>query len=307
MQPFNHSQQQAFRYFDSDMAKKRPLVVSFRRIQKMTPNNLESCGSVSICDIHRVDSKTRESELMTMKIMSKYGANFSRSTAGKKNLCHENHSYRNISSMDKQRPQLDSLFHENIFSPTPAEKGCVFPKEKFYGNAKLLLTVNDDILRKALNDQHEDPYDRYIDMKRNSNRNIYSMSHFIKDDTRCNYRPKLKSYQHPTITSLTAGNEMINEDMRTSKAAEVKNHFLWNEDDIKQSMGGNLITENDKPQSEKILENGTTPKALQTIPKSSSADTPLKKLPAFKEHLENDETFGNIQKSVSMLSFIDVG
>jgi hypothetical protein len=307
MQPFNnHSQQLPFRYFDSDMAKKRPLVVSFRRIQKMTPNNLDTCGSVSICDIHRLDTKVRDNnELMTMKIMSKYGANFSCSTNGRKG-CQESQSYRNFPSMDKQR-QLDSLFDENLYDGNVSDKGLVFPKEKFYGNAKLLVTVKDDMLRKAIvDDFDEDPYDRYISMKHKSHRRYFS-SHIAstKEGAAKNdgEKPKFRSSQFETITSSASDNKMIDGAVKGCRATEVENHFLWGEEDIERRICEKMIAGKDKRQCLRF-ESRTNVRAFKGLPKSSSADIPLKKLSTFKEQSENGKAYGTMQKSVSMLSFI---
>lgn len=306
MQPFNsHSQQLPFRYVDSDMAKKRPLVVSFRRIQKMTPNSLDTCGSVSICDIHRLDTKVRNNnELMTMKIMSKYGANFSCSANSRKE-CLESQSYRNFATMDKQR-QLDSLFDENLFDGNVPDKASVFPKEKFYGNAKLLMTVkDDDMLRKSIADDFdEDPYDRYISMKHNSHRWFTSHNVSAKDSAKQHdVRPKFRGSQLETITSSASDNKMIDgkNGVKKCKATEVRNHFLWSEEEIaERRICEKLITAKDKRRST------VNPRVCGGLPKSSSADIPLKKLSAFKEQLESGETLGTMQKSVSLLSFINV-
>lgn len=79
IQPFSASsnQQMAFRYFDS----KRPLVVSFRRANKMTQGNftLEHCRSVG--DFQRVDKccisngknkRNSSHDKISLKALSKY-------------------------------------------------------------------------------------------------------------------------------------------------------------------------------------------------------------------------------------------
>lgn len=98
MQPFPNNQQQIpFRYFDSDMAKKRPLVVSFRRIHKMTTNNdinngnsngngnisdaITTADIVSICDIHRIKENKNESLMAMRKLSSKQALRQSRVSA----------------------------------------------------------------------------------------------------------------------------------------------------------------------------------------------------------------------------------
>lgn len=82
MQPYANGQQIPFRYFDSELVKKRPLVVSFRRIHKMTTNNgcnndgsgnfsasIATTDIVSICDIHR-DTNSSKANLMGMRKLS---------------------------------------------------------------------------------------------------------------------------------------------------------------------------------------------------------------------------------------------
>lgn len=181
MQPFGHSQQLPFRYFDSDMAKKRPLVVSFRRIQKMAPSHSDKCDSVSICDIHRVDTKPRDNnEIMTMKIISKYGSNASRIAMQRQTTCNESQFCRNFSLSDKQKLQLESLYDENVCDSVAPDKGFVYPKEKFYGNAKILLTMNNDALRKDIIDCDEGSFDRTFDNE-HTRWNVSQRHHLTKD------------------------------------------------------------------------------------------------------------------------------
>lgn len=132
MQPFstNQSHQQTFRYFSDS---KRPLVVSFRRVNKVKlPNasekNSERCNS--ICDIHRVVECDGNDSKMSLK-----NRRFS--------------SYKIDSQMfhvdmSRQRPHFDN---EDEESPQRDKRTITYPKEKFHGNAKLLFTINDDILK----------------------------------------------------------------------------------------------------------------------------------------------------------------
>lgn len=310
MQPFNHSQQLPFRYFDSDMARKRPLVVSFRRIQKMTPNNLDNCSSVSICDIHRLDTKMRDNnEVMTMKIMSKYGSNPTRITMQRKGFCNESQSCRNFSSHDKQKSQLDSLFDENVFDPNHTDRGCAFPKEKFYGNAKLLLTMNDDILRKAIIDCDEDSYNQHVDVKHNAHRNLASTHYLTKDKTRYKNRSYFKNdvdqNRLQTITSTAADNRMIGAIWKTRRDCDVKNGFLSElGTESKHRAYETLITARHKQPRQNWMEYETIELRNKTIGKSSSVPTfyPLNKLSTCAERSKRGKAPERIQKSVSMLS-----
>lgn len=129
MQPFStQNHQQTFRYFSDS---KRPLVVSFRRVNKVKlPNALEKsidrCNS--ICDIHRVV----EFDENKMSMKSRY--------------CRRLSPYKFDSHIDmRQRTQFDNDSDE---SPHRENKiSITYPKEKFHGNAKLLFTINDDILK----------------------------------------------------------------------------------------------------------------------------------------------------------------
>lgn len=132
MQPYS-SQNQTFRYFDS----KRPLVVSFRRINKVTlPNNpsnsAERCNS--FCDIHRIDLNRVGDNKITMT--SKYFHRLAPSSANHSQSC------RNFNGIDSRKSYI-----EKNESPQRDKITITYPKEKFHGNAKLLFTINDDILR----------------------------------------------------------------------------------------------------------------------------------------------------------------
>lgn len=295
MQPFNHSQQLPFRYFDSDMAKKRPLVVSFRRIQKMTPSNFDHCNSVSICDIHRLDTKLRDNnEVMTMKIMSKYGSNAMR--AMQKNVhCSDNQSCRNLQSYDKSK----SLYDESAFERNHVDKGCVFPKEKFYGNAKLLLNVNDDILRKAIIDYDKDSHELDADSKMPKSQRNVSTNHLTKDKTghksRLTFKSDMKKRPNPTVTS-SADTKMIDEAARYHQRDEMKNHFLSDDDDCR-------LRNFETAKSQSPSENETARKLSWKMSKSSSAPTVFqtKKLSVCMQRMENEKAFERA-KHVSMLN-----
>lgn len=74
MQPSLGNQQQIpFRYFDSDMMRKRPLVVSFRRVQKMKPMAVDENSSyIDFCDIHRLKELNNESKLKRTSQVSRH-------------------------------------------------------------------------------------------------------------------------------------------------------------------------------------------------------------------------------------------
>lgn len=302
MQPFNHSQQLPFRYFDSDMARKRPLVVSFRRIQKMTPHNLDGCNSVSICDIHRLDTKIRDNnEVMTMKIMSKYGAANTRlGFAMQRNR--ESQSCRNFASNDRQKSQLDSLFDDNDISAP--DKGSVFPKEKFYGNAKLMLTMNDDILRKAVIDCDDD--DGRLGTKSISYRSNAPPNHLSKEDVKFRSRLLFKSgidhNRHPTNSS---DNRMIDEAAKYHKGIVTENNFSSRREEYECKSYGAMMNARDKRRYQSSTENETSMKAFGTIGKSSSSPTSFG---IARQKHKNDETEESlkaprkIQKSVSLLN-----
>jgi hypothetical protein len=269
VQPFSsHSQQLPLRYIDSDMAKKRPFVISFRRIQKMTPNGLD--GSVSICDIHRQDTKMKNNN---EKKRQHYGANFSCSVNGR-NDCQESQSYRSFAIM-KRQSRVDSIFNENVFDENVPEKSSVLPKEKFYGNAKLLMKMKEDImLRKSIPIYFDDdPFEQYISEKHNPPRWFTSHKVTIKDSTKHQESGTLK-YE---------GSQL--------EPAEQK--------PIEPRMCEKFIIEKYKRRTR------SNTKASRGLPKSSSADILLKKLSTFKERSETEKTLRTMQKSVSLVSFSD--
>jgi hypothetical protein len=285
MQPFSN-QQLPFRYFDSDMAKKRPLVVSFRRIQKMTPNKLENCDSVSICDIHRM----KDTEAVTMKMMSKCGTNQWRIAMQKSGHCKESQSCRNFLSTDNQKSQLDSLFDEKTYDKSHNDKGAVFPKEKFYGNAKLLLTMNDDILRTSIIDCN-DSYSHT-----NSHRNSFSIRHLNENKRgKKKFLFRSRNQKLQTITSIPDDGSMIDENPRSRRA--LGNGYVKDENRFFET----LIVSNDKKQRE----NETAEDYRGKLNKSSSAPsifTSTRPLGNGKsEKFESSKASFVLPKSVSML------
>lgn len=301
MQPFSN-QQLPFRYFDSDMAKKRPLVVSFRRIQKMTPNNFDNCDSVSICDIHRLDTRMKDSnEATTMKTMSKNSTSQWRSAMQKSGYCMDSQSCRNFASNDKQKTQLNSLFDEKIYDKSHSDKGCVFPKEKFYGNAKLLLTMNDDILRTSIIDCDEDSFGQRVD---NSHQNSLSTRYMRKDGRKNKNRFPFNNDREQklqTISSTPDDNKMIDEAGKNLKGLSMKNEFLTqtNENRISES----LIITSDKQRNRNCKENETQYEAFGKLSKSSSAPSIFlqTKLSSFSGKPEDVKASFHIPKSASML------
>lgn len=301
MQPFSN-QQLPFRYFDSDMAKKRPLVVSFRRIQKMTPNNFDNCDSVSICDIHRLDTRMKDNnEATTMKMTSKNETNQWRISMQKSGYCMDSQSCRNFASNDKQKTQLDSLFDEKNFDKSHYDKGCVFPKEKFYGNAKLLLTMNDDILRTSIIDCDKDSFGQRVD---NSHQNSLSTRHWKRDGRKNKKRFPFNSDREQklqTISSTPDDNKMIDEAERKLKGVSMKNEFLspTNENRISES----LIITSDKQRDKRRMENETRNEAFGKLNKSSSAPSIFlqTKLSPFSGKPEDVKASFHIPKSASML------
>lgn len=132
MQPFSTHQnhQQTFRYFSDS---KRPLVVSFRRVNKVIlPNALEKSSDRcnSICDIHRVIECDGNEGKMSLKNRQQ-GHRFS--------------SYKIDSQVDmRHKTHFDN---EDEESPQRDKRTITYPKEKFHGNSKLLFAINDDILK----------------------------------------------------------------------------------------------------------------------------------------------------------------
>lgn len=293
MQPFGHSQQLPFRYFDSDMAKKRPLVVSFRRIQKMTPSHSDKCDSVSICDIHRLDTKARDNnELMTMKIVSKHGSNPSRMAMQRRTTCNENQSCRNFSSSDKQKLQLESLYDRNVCDPITSDKSIVYPKEKFYGNAKILLTMNNDVLRKDIIDCDDDSFDRPCDNEL-TRWNVSQRHHLTKD--RCGRTFKTKEGKSQVKYN---DSQMIDGFV---KADERQSNFLSTNWDAHSNL---YKTNRNKQQRTSNAENETRKLTWKSIPKSSSTTMiyHLKKLSTGKDKSFGPKAPSKPNKSVSLLS-----
>ena len=294
MQPFSN-QQLPFRYFDSDMAKKRPLVVSFRRIQKLTPN-VDSCDSVSICDIHRHDTRMNDdNEAMNMKMKSKYGTNQWRIAMQKSGHCRESQSCRNFSSNDKQKSQLDSLFDENIYNKSHNDKGSIFPKEKFYGNAKLLLTMNDDILRTSVIDCDENSQAQNKEKAKELRRNSFTIHHF-KDKKRDKNKFLFKSIRKQklqTITSMPDDNMMIDEDAKNHR--EMSNNTTKDENRYFET----LI---DKQRGKKRAGNETPEEAFGKFRSSSAPSIFLQtKLSSISGKSESSKASFLLPKSVSML------
>lgn len=192
MQPFNN-QHQTFRYFDS----KRPLVVSFRRVNKVTlpnnpPSSIDRCNS--ICDIHRIDlNKFSDGRRMKSKFyhrFSTYGTSHSQSC-------------RNFNAIDNRQK---AHFDKNG-SPQRDKITITYPKEKFHGNAKLLFTINDDILR---HNQHW--YNTAADLNNSEtpqrilqNRKAFYRHELIKSDNlrEVNLKPTLKSTSTPSLLKLS--------------------------------------------------------------------------------------------------------
>lgn len=281
------------------MARKRPLVVSFRRIQKMTPNNLDNCNSVSICDIHRLDTKLRDNnEILTMKIMSKYGSNPTRIAMQKNVHCGDNQSCRNFQSHEKHKTHMDSLYDESDFEPNHTDKGCVFPKEKFYGNAKLLLTVNDDVLRKAIIDYDKDTRDSYADSRHTKSQRNVSSKDKTTSRNRLTFKSDMKKRMQATSPS-SDDNKVIDESSRYHRGTEMKNHFLLRDKDCRQRFFESAITAG----GGNSMENGTSENTLTKMNKSSSAPTVFqaKKLSSGTQWKENGKAHDK-SKHVSMLS-----
>ena len=311
MQPFSHNQQLPFRYFDSDMAKKRPLVVSFRRIQKMTPHTLDSCESaVSICDIHRLDFKPRDSsEVATMKIISKYNSKPLRVGMQKKGFkdLKESQSCRTFLMRDKQKPQPTSLFDEHVYDLTnkASDKGCVFPKEKFYGNAKILLTMNNDILRKDVIDCDEESFERRVDRDFCAGWGISHRHNLTMGENRKKQQRHWKSRMEKNEVILD-DNEMIDGWGKFYKTDKRSSYSLSRDWDHEHDLYKSLMTSHDT-KSSNIVESETRARSLdkkRTIPKSFSTSTfyTLKKLSSGRNKMENGKAPLKAQKSVSMLS-----
>lgn len=185
MQPFN-SHQQTFRYFSESQ---RPFVVSFKRINKVTlPNNnnsslIDRCSS--ICDIHRheLDAKNRHCKR-------------------KKNPYKQNgsQSCRNFNYIDGK---VKAHFDNEEESPQHDRDRITitYPKEKFHGNAKLLLTINadDDVLkfnRYSINTEAA-PNLYFTTSERNRN-----FLHYLNNDITTMVRKMNKSTSTPILNKL---------------------------------------------------------------------------------------------------------
>ncbi|CAO1426919.1 unnamed protein product [Diamesa serratosioi] len=185
VQPFNQNQH-SFRYLDSDLARRRPLVVSFRRIHKIQKQQIDRCSSN--CDVHHMDMKVKRTcsndniGCITTKSFPKYNNNNNNininntTTAStiiqlKTGFCGEinsNYSCRNV-DLDRKsiahgkhsthfRTYLDNKQSDLSEGITMLEEKYVFPKEKYYGNAKL-QAMDDDHLRKSVIDCDEEELD----------------------------------------------------------------------------------------------------------------------------------------------------
>lgn len=310
MQPFNHSQQLPFRYFDSDMAKKRPLVVSFRRIQKMTPNNLENNSetSVSICDIHRLDKKLKDNNDVKCG-MSRYNSNPVRIAMQKKGQ-----SCRSFTSNDKQKFQLDSLYDESFYDSKPSDKGCVFPKEKFYGNAKLLLTMNDGISRKTIIDSEKDSHSQLLAMKSKILHDFDSVHHLTDNDVTYNFGLPSKLIPEKgkqQVIKLTTAN--INKAEKNHKGDEEKEELSFDRRKIIHGLNSAMPKKTKNHRSKEATSDDETLNTMncKRLEKLKSFSAPsvcaLQKLEAFVEHeeleqIENGESSMKMKKFVSMLS-----
>ncbi|CRK94983.1 CLUMA_CG008471, isoform A [Clunio marinus] len=305
MQPFNQSQQLPFRYFDSARARKRPLVVSFKRIHKMTPTNPDSCNSVSICDIHRTDIQLKEhndNNVMTTRIKSKYGANPSRLTMHRQTCNSEGQTTSNF----PRTSRFDSLYSEKVLDRNNSDKGCIFPKEKFYGNAKLLLTINDDILRKTVIDC-EDCFDHDGNMKTNRLKNLLPTHHLLMDKVENNKNKYFRKIEierrkrNESISSIaTDDSEMIDDCIQICKANALRNNFLSRQEETRSRLKPTAFLKSTEQNGNEISENETDLKAFGKLNKSLSTPS-IYPYESFKEQEDNYKAFKEIQKSVSMV------
>lgn len=232
-----------------------------------------------------------------MKIMSKYGATPLRCSLLRKGVGGENQSCRSQSPHDTQNSRLDSLFDERAFEASTSDKACVFPKEKFYGNAQLLLTMNDDVLRKTVIDCDDDSYGRLVDAKYNSHRNLPSTHRLTKNAERQRHRFSFKSVSEFTKPSSAPAddNKMIDDDRNNCKAAAMtESDFLSNRERNELS---------NESSAEERMESETPSKAFA---KSSSFPVSFQvaqySLCKGLERAENLKARGKIRKSVSTLS-----
>lgn len=193
MQPYS-TQNQTFRYFDS----KRPLVVSFRRVNKVTlPNNpqnsVDRCNS--ICDIHRIDLNKFADNKMLLK--SKYFQRLSPYETSQ--------SCRNFNRIESERKN-----HFDTVEILQRDKVAIkYPKEKFHGNAKLIFALNEDILRhnqhwhNSVNFYNPGTSSRTMPKKRNLDQNEKIKTEFSRDDLRViKLKPPHKSTSTPSLVKL---------------------------------------------------------------------------------------------------------
>lgn len=210
MQPYSTHNQQ-FRYFDS----KRPLVVSFRRINKMNQNNLtlEHCNSIN--DFHRIDiggcgtnnvlicgKDSGNHDRATVKSLPKFNShNNIRNGMAKCNNSHtENQSCRNFNYVDKHKAHFETQYDDDDDDDDDTcdrNPTITYPKEKFYGNAKLKnngngssnCNNNEDILwrKHPIIDSREDEYNTAF-----SNNNMTSRKLMNKNRKTDQYQNLLK-------------------------------------------------------------------------------------------------------------------
>lgn len=153
-QPIN---QHSFRYLDSDMAKKRPLVVSFRhsRANKGQKPFQQYCTNFSCSDSGPIKSAFSNSHIngssrpviITPTLKKK---KFPQIINFEKELCNELISAYNRRNFDSYENSYENSLrncpcvdYPDLY-PTDTNK-YIYPKEKYYGNAKL---TNDSIDQK---------------------------------------------------------------------------------------------------------------------------------------------------------------
>lgn len=249
----------------------------------MAPIHSDKCDSVSICDIHRVDTKPRDNnEIMTMKIISKYGSNASRIATQRHATCNESQFCRNFSLSDKQKLQLESLYDGNVCDSTATDKGIVYPKEKFYGNAKILLTMNNE-MRKDIIDCDEGSLERTFDNE-HTRWNLSQRHHLTKDRRPLKSKDGKPQGRHDDNSMIDS---FVNADERHSNFSSAK----WDANSNLNKTNRNKRTNN--------AENGTKKLGWKAIPKSSSTTMifHLKKLSSGKAKAPL-----KFKKSVSLLS-----
>lgn len=215
MQPYS-SQHQTFRYFDS----KRPLVVSFRRINKVTLPNSNPSNSIdrcnSICDIHRIDLNKGDSKMSTR---SKYFSRFGPYRASHSQSC------RNFNIIDsRQKAHFDKSENRQNDKIT-----ITYPKEKFHGNAKLLFTINDDFLRQnqhwynSINTTTNLFHASGTSSRMLQNRKAFCRNELIKNDkwrdefNEVKLKPAHKSTSTPSLLTVSNFPEALNIEERERK------------------------------------------------------------------------------------------